>query len=482
VTGRGTPIANLVVNDLVGVVPHFAVSASTTEIAGSPFNITLTAENADNTTNTAYVGTVTFTSSDPLFSISDPNVTQVGNTWTYTFAAGDLGSRTFSGVLLKTAGNQTISAADSANQLAGNAGVLVTPGAPDHLVFGQQPSSAAVGGAISPAVTVVVVDAWNNPETGFTPGTGKVTIARGAGSSAGTLGGTLTASVVNGVATFNNLSISAAGTYTFAATTNGLAPVADGTSATSAQFKVVAATTIESFDGTSPLNAYTRVGGFSRTATVAAAAKHDGGMGLSDTNGSDWNYRNPATPLVKAGDSISVWLQFATSASGTASFGFGASSSGTLALVASPGTNQLILQRVTFGFFGATTTQLAAVTQTFVANHWYRLRVDWSTSGAIIGKLYDSNGTTLLNTVTYSTPTTIKSGGIAFQATGSGTKYWDTVTDTPNVNSFAAKSAAGSGSGNRADAIGAALTSYDLAGWAMVNGLWNGSDNNRRHS
>jgi hypothetical protein len=176
-----------------------------------------------------------------------------------------------------------------------------------------------------------------------------------------------------------------------------------------------------------------------------------------------------------------VWLQFATSASGTASFGFGASSSGTLALVASPGTNQLILQRVTFGFFGATTTQLAAVTQTFLANHWYRLRVDWSTSGAIIGKLYDSNGTTLLNTVTYSTPTTIKSGGIAFQATGSGTKYWDTVTDTPNVNAFAAKAAAGSGSGNRADGTAAGFNLFDLAALAIVDGPCNDATKSRHH-
>src|SRR5262245_18612695 len=84
VTGRGTPIANLVVNDLVGVAPHFAVSTNTTTSAGSPFSLTVSTENADNTTNTAYTGTVTFTSSDPLFSISDPNVTHLGNTWTYT--------------------------------------------------------------------------------------------------------------------------------------------------------------------------------------------------------------------------------------------------------------------------------------------------------------------------------------------------------------------------------------------------------------
>ncbi len=388
--------------------------------------------------------------------------------------------------MLKTAGNQGITLADAANQLAGSASVQVTPGTADHLLFGQQPSSASAGGVISPAVTVDVVDAYNNIVTGYTPGTGGVTLAVGPGSSSGTLSGTLTASVVNGVATFNNLSISSSGSYSLIATTGGLAPLANGTSATSLPFNVLAATSIETFDsGSASLKAYSVIGARTATATVSTAAKHDGSYGLADTSGTDWIYKNPAPALVKAGDTLSVWLQFATSASGTASFGFGSSASGTLALVASASTKQLLLQQVNFtrnATQGGTITQLAAVSQTFLANHWYRLEVDWSTTGSLIGKIYDSNGTTLLGTVTYSTPTSIKSGGIAFRATGTGTKYWDTVTDIANVNSFAAKGAATSG-GNGTNGNGAALgfSSNDLAGFAMVDGLWNTSDKNRHH-
>ena len=41
------------------------------------------------------------------------------------------------------------------------------------------------------------------------------------------------------------------------------------------------------------------------------------------------------------------------------------------------------------------TTILASVSQTWIANHWYRFQVNWQTGGTIVGQLYDSNGTTL---------------------------------------------------------------------------------------
>ena len=53
----------------------------------------------------------------------------------------------------------------------------------------------------------------------------------------------------------------------------------------------------------------------------------------------------------------------------------------------------------------------------------------------IIGKVFDSNGATLLGSVTAFT-TDITSGGVAFRATGSD-KFWDTVTVIHGVNNFA---------------------------------------------
>ena len=84
------------------------------------------------------------------------------------------------------------------------------------LAFVQQPSNAPSGGTISPAVTVAIENSFG---VVVTPDTSSVTLSIGAGSNgSGTLGGTLTVAAVNGVATFSDLSISAAGTYTLQAT------------------------------------------------------------------------------------------------------------------------------------------------------------------------------------------------------------------------------------------------------------------------
>ena len=168
------------------------------------------------------------------------------------------------------------------------------------------------------------------------------------------------------------------------------------------------------------------------TASRTTAAAHDGTYGLDDSNGNDWIYRTGGVDQVSAGETLSVWLKFSGAADGRAYFGFGASNSGTLSVVAAPNTNQLIIQsNPGFNNF----IDLASVPATYQANAWYRVEVDWSTTGAITAKVYASNGTTLLYSVSAKT-TSITSGGIAFRATGSD-KYWDTVTVTQAGNSFA---------------------------------------------
>ena len=88
------------------------------------------------------------------------------------------------------------------------------------------------GAAISPAVQVSVEDANGNV---VTSDNSSVTIAIGANPGNGTLSGTLTVAAVNGVATFNGLSINKAGTgYTLTATDGSL------TAATSNAFDVTA--------------------------------------------------------------------------------------------------------------------------------------------------------------------------------------------------------------------------------------------------
>jgi hypothetical protein len=88
---------------------HFSVTASTANPAfGIPFSVTVTAQDLSNATATGYTGTVHLTSSDPLASLPAD----------FTFTAADQGTHTFTNVILKTAGAQTITATDT-NPAAG---------------------------------------------------------------------------------------------------------------------------------------------------------------------------------------------------------------------------------------------------------------------------------------------------------------------------------------------------------------------------
>ncbi|HEV3145079.1 MAG TPA: S53 family peptidase [Gemmataceae bacterium] len=433
VTGRGTPVANKVVADLVGQTSgnpgatSFTLSAPTSSTAGASFSVTVSAHDSNGNLVTSYAGTVHFASSDSQ-AVLPAN---------YTFTSADMGSHTFT-VTLKTAGSENITVVDTANgSLSGSATVSVSPAAASRLAFGQQPSNAVAGTAISPAVTVRILDAYGNLVSN--DNTDVVTAAIGTNPASGVLGGTAVATVSGGVASFSSLTISAAGTgYTLTATSGGL------TGATSASFNISASggggggngNLIEGFETTETWNIVGSV-----TASRTTQAAHDGTYGLDMAGNSGWIYRTAQPDHVQAGDTISLWLDFSGAANGRAYFGFGAGSFGTLSLVAAPNTGQLILQQnVYYGY-----SDLAAVRQSYLANHWYRLEVDWGTSGTIIGKLFDSNGTTLLNQVT-TRSTVFTSGGIAFRATGND-KYFDTVTDARGVNNFGFLATAPTGTG-----------------------------------
>ena len=109
---------------------------------------------------------------------------------------------------------------------------------PAKLAFVQQPTSASTGATISPVVTVAVEDSNGNP---VTSATNPITLALVGGTG---LGGTLTATPQNGVATFSNLTVSTAGTDTLSASSPSL------TSATSTSFTISTATTIKPPAGT----------------------------------------------------------------------------------------------------------------------------------------------------------------------------------------------------------------------------------------
>src|SRR5262249_7796814 len=131
--------------------------------------------------------------------------------------------------------------------------------------------------------------------------------------------------------------------------------------------------------------------------------------------------RNDAAVAVQQGDTISAWVQAAGAPTGRLYVGFGASATGTLAMVLGGNTNTLILQRNdNFGF-----TDIGVVPQARVDNKGCRFEIVWGVGGGIAGRLFDSDGTTLLTTVT-ATDTTITSGGLAFRGFGP-THFVDSV-------------------------------------------------------
>lgn len=97
---------------------------------------------------------------------------------------------------------------------------------PSQVGFVTQPADASIGTPITPAITVAIEDSLGNT---VTSANNSVTLSIGANPGSGLLSGTLTATAVNGIATFSGLSINAAGTgYTLAATSTGLAGATSG--------------------------------------------------------------------------------------------------------------------------------------------------------------------------------------------------------------------------------------------------------------
>ena len=222
VGGNGSDIGAFEVQSLGYMV--FSVQPSNT-VAGAAISPAITVQIVDQfgnpTTSTANVTLVIGT---------NPGGGTLSGT---TTVAAVNGVATFSNLSIdKTGTGYTLTAASSGLTGATSSPFNVTAAAVHHLAFNQQPTTTVAGVAISPAVTVRILDAFNN----LTTSTANVTLVIGTNPGGGTLSGTTTVAAVNGVATFSNLSIDKTGTgYTLTAASSGL------TGATSSPFNVTAA-------------------------------------------------------------------------------------------------------------------------------------------------------------------------------------------------------------------------------------------------
>jgi hypothetical protein len=138
------------------------------------------------------------------------------------------GVATFTNLSLTKTGTYTFQASDASLAGATSGSLTIVPAAASQVVFGQQPGSTVAGSTLG-TVTVLVEDPYGNV---VTSNSSRVTLAIASGPTGATLGGTTTVTAVSGVATFTNLSLTKAGTYTLAARDGTL------TSSTSGSFTI----------------------------------------------------------------------------------------------------------------------------------------------------------------------------------------------------------------------------------------------------
>ncbi len=148
---------------------------------------------------------------------SGPGTFANGSTMTVTVSGG---VATFSNLMLDTAGSYTQSESGSGGITGpASASFTISPAAADHLAFDIQPSDTTAGALINPAVTVQVFDQYDNLATN--DNSDQVTLAVASGPDTFADGSTTTVTVNSGVATFSNLILDMAGSYTLGESGSG---------------------------------------------------------------------------------------------------------------------------------------------------------------------------------------------------------------------------------------------------------------------
>lgn len=126
--------------------PYFSLSVPYAALLGTPFTFTVTAETQSGNLNTAYSGTVQFTSSDPQ-AVLPANAILTNGTGTFT-------------ATLRTSGRQTITATDTATSaITGTSASILASGPATHFAI-TVPASATTGSAF--IFIVVAQDQFNN--------------------------------------------------------------------------------------------------------------------------------------------------------------------------------------------------------------------------------------------------------------------------------------------------------------------------------
>jgi hypothetical protein len=156
---------------------------------------------------------------------------------------------------------------------------------------------------------------------------------------------------------------------------------------------------------------------------VTAIAAHDGNYGLeAGTIRTGWLYRDDAQVHLAQGNTMAVWTKIPNSSWTRNYIGFGATAAGCYSAVLGDNTNTFVIQLNSAYSF----SDLASVPYVFINSYWYLVEIVWEVGGMITANLYDSDGCTLLATVS-AVNSTYTQGGIAVRNFDSGTPgYFDT--------------------------------------------------------
>lgn len=172
------------------IIDHFSITSITSpQVAGVAFSMTVTAKNSSGETITTFSSTA---------SIGDSTNT-ISPTSTGAFSGG---SWTGNVTITKASDNVKINVVANSQTYSSNQ-FIVNRGAPSKLFVYQQPSSTSTAGAlIQQQPKAGVCDNYGNVDTSDNKTV--ITASRGS-SGTSTLRGTLSAKVVNGIATFTDL-------------------------------------------------------------------------------------------------------------------------------------------------------------------------------------------------------------------------------------------------------------------------------------
>src|SRR5206468_1993356 len=241
-----------------------------------------------------------------------------------TGTGGNAGIATFNDLSIAKAGEgYTLTAAATGLTGGASANFTITPRAAKLLVFTVQPSGAAAGAVITPAVplttqpsssaqsgvalaqqpVVQLQDANSNPVS-----QAGVTVTAAIATGGGTLGGTLTATTIgSGAATFTNLAITgAAGDRTLSFSATGL------TAATSTTVTITAGTATQLSITTQPSSTAQSGAAFAQQPVVQL--RHAGGNPVSQAG------VTVTAAIATGGGTLGGTLTATTNGSGVASF------------------------------------------------------------------------------------------------------------------------------------------------------------------